>query len=74
VGEARGHGVRLRTYAWSSPGRPRALLLRSLAAHGHRGNWVAPRLTARFDVWSDPAIFRVQSKSGSISTEHKETT
>ena len=46
----RGHGIRLRTYAWPSPGRPRALLLHSLAAHGHWWDWVAPRLAKRFDV------------------------
>jgi pimeloyl-ACP methyl ester carboxylesterase len=50
VGESRGRGVRLRTYAWPHAGRPRALLLHSLAAHGHWWDWVAPRLVARFDV------------------------
>jgi pimeloyl-ACP methyl ester carboxylesterase len=42
--------VRLRTHAWPRPGRPRALLLHSLAAHSHWWDWVAPRLAARFDV------------------------
>jgi pimeloyl-ACP methyl ester carboxylesterase len=42
--------VRLRTHAWPSPGRPRALLLHSLAAHGHWWDWVAPLLRERFDV------------------------
>jgi pimeloyl-ACP methyl ester carboxylesterase len=46
----RGHGLRLRTYAWPNPGRPRALLLHSLAAHSHWWDWAAPRLAARFDV------------------------
>jgi pimeloyl-ACP methyl ester carboxylesterase len=46
----RGHAVRLRTYAWPNPGRPRALLLHSLAAHGHWWDWVAPLLAGRFDV------------------------
>jgi pimeloyl-ACP methyl ester carboxylesterase len=42
--------VRLRTHAWPNPGRPRALLLHSLAAHGHWWDWVAPLLAERFDV------------------------
>ena len=42
--------MRLRTHAWPNPGRPRALLLHSLAAHGHWWDWVAPLLAERFDV------------------------
>lgn len=49
-GEVRVNGLRLRTHAWSSPGRPRTLLLHSLAAHGHWWDWVAPGLAERFDV------------------------
>jgi pimeloyl-ACP methyl ester carboxylesterase len=49
-GEVRAGGRRLRTHAWPRPGRPRALLLHSLAAHGHWWDWAAPRLAERFDV------------------------
>lgn len=49
-GEVRVDGRRLRTHAWPRPGRPRALLLHSLAAHGHWWDWVAPRLAERLDV------------------------
>jgi pimeloyl-ACP methyl ester carboxylesterase len=49
-GEVRVEGRRLRTHAWPRPGRPRALLLHSLAAHGHWWDWVAPMLADRFDV------------------------
>ena len=49
-GEVRVNGLRLRTHAWPSPGWPRALLLHSLAAHGHWWDWAAPPLAERFDV------------------------
>jgi pimeloyl-ACP methyl ester carboxylesterase len=49
-GEIRAAGRRLRTYAWPRPGHPRALLLHSLAAHGHWWDWAAPLLAERFDV------------------------
>jgi pimeloyl-ACP methyl ester carboxylesterase len=49
-GEVKAGGRRLRTHAWPSPGRPRALLLHSLAAHGHWWDWVAPLLAPRFDL------------------------
>lgn len=50
VGEVRVDGRRLRTHAWRSPGRPRLLLLHSLAAHRHWWDWAAPLLAERFDV------------------------
>jgi len=43
-------GLRLRTHAWPRPGRPRALLLHSVAGHGHWWDWAAPLLAERFDV------------------------
>ena len=49
-GDVRVNGLRLRTHAWPNPGRPRVLLLHSLAAHGHWWDWVAPRLAEHFDV------------------------
>jgi pimeloyl-ACP methyl ester carboxylesterase len=42
--------LRLRTHAWPNAGRTRALLLHSLAAHGHWWDWAAPLLAERFDV------------------------
>jgi pimeloyl-ACP methyl ester carboxylesterase len=50
AGELTVNGLRLRTHAWPGPGRPRAILLHSLAAHGHWWDWAAPRLAERFDV------------------------
>jgi pimeloyl-ACP methyl ester carboxylesterase len=49
-GEVKVGRRRLRTHAWPGPGWPRALLLHSLAAHGHWWDWVAPRLAGRLDV------------------------
>jgi pimeloyl-ACP methyl ester carboxylesterase len=49
-GQVRAGGLRLRTHAWPNPGRPRALLLHSLAAHGHWWDWAAPILAGHFDV------------------------
>jgi pimeloyl-ACP methyl ester carboxylesterase len=49
-GQVRAAGRRLRTHAWPRPGRPRALLLHSLAAHGHWWDWAAPLLAERLDV------------------------
>jgi pimeloyl-ACP methyl ester carboxylesterase len=43
-------GLRLRTHAWPNPGAPPAILLHSLAAHGHWWDWAAPCLAERFDV------------------------
>jgi pimeloyl-ACP methyl ester carboxylesterase len=48
--EVSANGLRLRTHAWPNPGARRAVLLHSLAAHGHWWDWAAPRLAERFDV------------------------
>lgn len=62
-------GLSLCVHRWGTAGRPPALLLHSLAAHGHWWDWVAPRLAGRFDVaaldfrghgasaWAEPAAY-----------------
>lgn len=43
-------GLRLRLHEWGAAGRPPALLLHSLAAHGHWWDWTAPLLAERLHV------------------------
>ena len=45
-----GNGLDLTLHEWGKPGKPPALLLHSMAAHGHWWDWTAPLLAERFHV------------------------
>ncbi|MET0851927.1 MAG: alpha/beta fold hydrolase, partial [Candidatus Rokuibacteriota bacterium] len=65
-----GAGLSIAAGEWGTPGVPPALLLHSLAAHGHWWDWTAPLLAERVHVvaldfrghgesqWAEPPAYR----------------
>ncbi len=73
-----GAAVSLAAAEWGTPGAPPALLLHSLAAHGHWWDWAAPLLAGRFHVvaldfrghgesqWAEPPAYRFDDHADDV--------